>query len=176
MKIIDLMETDTFYHISDNPNLVPNEDYEPKQGQMGKAFYVTSEPKMWQDSLGGRKYMYEIDTSNLNITNDSPTRSELNDWALENGYFEMAIQRRKNGEVILDLDGAPMVRPTVTAKATKFLWQDPMTGSTLNGLQNEFMRQQGFDGYEAEYSPEGHQIAIWNFDKIKLKRVGDKLS
>lgn len=169
MRLSQLIEQ-IVYHISDNPNLEPSKEYSPRLGQMGKVFYVTSTPHVWAASLGMRKYVYAVDISNLNIAkkNDYPSREDLSKWAVKKGYMRLELVKRDNGDIVLDINDKPMIRPTLTDKAKPFIWKDPMTGDSLNGLRNEYMKDHGFDGYEAEYSPDGHQIGIWNFDKIKI--------
>lgn len=170
MKFHDIITEDIYYHISNDPNLKVDKDYEPRQGQLGKVFYITSEPDVWEASLGEREFIYTIDARNLKIAKgrDYPSNKELMDWALENGYMEMKPLTRPNGEPVLDINDKPMIRPVETEKALEIMWQDPMTGSRMNGLYNQYLKEKGFDGYEAEYSRDGHQIGVWNIDKIKV--------
>lgn len=165
------------YHVSDNPNLKISKDYNPKQGQLGKGLYVTKDPKVWQGGqIGKRPYVYEVDASNLKIADDYPTRGELIDWGSKNGYYKKDFLKKPNGEYVLGKDGGPMKVWQETPKAEKLMsYKDPMTGSKMSGLEQEYLKSKGYDGVSASYSPDGEQSLIFNYDKIKITPVKPKL-
>jgi hypothetical protein len=161
------------FHVSDNPNLIVDASHKPAQGQMGQRFYATSEPEVWQDGgIGTRPHVYEIDTSNLKIASgaDVPDRETLTKFGLDNGYYEMGKVKRQDGSFVVGDDGQPIIRPVETKKAIARSdeYQDPMTGSRSDWLEEEYLRANGFDGVEASYSPDGHQVSIFNKEKVKL--------
>lgn len=167
-----------WYHVSDNPNLEINFNYIPRQGSMGKGFYVTKEPEIWSDgNLGKRPYTYEVYGANIATPIDRPDRKKLVEWGIENGYFEMGVIKKPDGSTVLDLNGEPLIRPIETDKFKKVMWQDPMTGVSTHALEHEYLKSKGFDGIEASYSPEGNQAIIFSPEKIKLskKEIKDEL-
>jgi len=161
------------YHVSDNPNLKISKDYEPKQGQLGKGFYVTNNPETWQGGqIGKRDYVYEVDKSGLEIADTYPTRSELIEWGSENGYYKKDLLKKPDGEYVLGDDGKPMLIWQETPKAEKLMtYKDPLTGDKLSGLEQEYLKSKGFDGVTASYSPDGEQSLIFNYDKIKITPI-----
>ena len=83
--------------------------------------------------------------------------------------MEIKTLTRDNGEIILSLEGKPLKGAVTTPLAHKFMWQDPMSGNRMNGLENLYLKEHGFDGLEASYSPEGHQIVLFDASKVRLK-------
>jgi hypothetical protein len=166
-----IQEARKLYHVSDNPNLKINKDYQPKQGQLGKGLYVTKDPEIWQGGqIGKRPYVYEIDASNLKIADNYPSRTELIEWGSKNGYYKKDFLKKPNGEYVLGSDGKPMKIWQETPKAEKLMtYKDPMTGSKMSGLEQEYLKSKGYDGVSASYSPDGEQSLIFNYDKVKLK-------
>jgi len=164
------------YHVSDNPNLKINKDYQPKQGQLGKGLYVTKDPEIWQGGqIGKRPYVYEIDTSNLKIADDYPLRGELIDWGSKNGYYKKDFLKKPNGEYVLGQDGKPMKIWQETPKAEKLMdYKDPMTGDKMSGLRQEYLKSKGYDGVSASYSPDGEQSLIFNYNKVKINQTKTK--
>lgn len=167
---VDESGSGRLFHVSDRPDLKIDRNYEPKRGQMGKGFYATNEPEVWQSGqIGNRPYVYEVDTNNLNIAKEFPTQKELIDWGSKNGYFKYEPLKRPSGEIVRGPDGSVIKSWVETPKAQKFMkYQDPMTGETMSGLQHEYLKAKGYDGAAASYSPDGQQIVIFNYDKIKL--------
>jgi len=172
------MLADKLYHVSDNPNLKIDTNYNPKQGQLGKGFYVTKNPETWQSGqIGNRPYVYEIDNAGLNIAKDYPTRDELINWGSKNGYYTKDVLKKPDGNYVLGMDGKPMKVWQETPKALKLMeYQDPMTGSKMSGLEQEYLKSKGYDGVSASYSPDGEQSVIFNYDKIKIKPKVDPLT
>jgi hypothetical protein len=172
------MLADKLYHVSDNPNLKIDTNYNPKQGQLGKGFYVTKNPETWQSGqIGNRPYVYEIDNAGLNIAKDYPTRDELIKWGSKNGYYTKDVLKKPDGNYVLGMDGKPMKVWQETPKALKLMeYQDPMTGSKMSGLEQEYLKSKGYDGVSASYSPDGEQSVIFNYDKIKIKPKVDPLT
>lgn len=175
-EFVKAQGTNKLYHVSDNPNLKLSKDYQPKQGQLGKGLYVTKDPEIWQGGqIGKRPYVYEIDANNLKIANDYPTRSELIDWGSKNGYYKKDFLKKPNGEYVLGQDGNPMKVWQETPKAEKLMdYKDPMTGSKMSGLEQEYLKSKGYDGVSASYSPDGEQSLIFNYDKIKINPIKTK--
>jgi hypothetical protein len=161
------------YHISNDPDLKINASHDLRQGVLGRGFYVTGEPRVWKDGgLGGkRNYTYKVFTNNLKVATDKPSAAQLNKWAIEKGYMKMAPVIRPSGEQVLDLDNKPMIRPDITELGKQFIWRDPVTGKSMNDLENKYLSDHGFNAYEAQYSPEGHQIIIFDPSIVKLKRI-----
>ena len=158
-----------WYHLSDSPNLVVDAKYKPRLGEMGQGFYVTSQPKAWADSLD-RKCIYKIlNSADFKIATDGPSPKQLIEWAIVKGFMEIKTLTRDNGEIILSLEGKPLKGAVTTPLAHKFMWQDPMSGNRMNGLENLYLKEHGFDGLEASYSPEGHQIILFDASKVRLK-------
>jgi len=175
-EFVKAQRTNKLYHVSDNPNLKLSKDYQPKQGQLGKGLYVTKDPEIWQGGqIGKRPYVYEIDASNLKIANDYPASSELIDWGSKNGYYKKDFLKKPNGEYVLGIDGKPMKIWQETSKAEKLMdYKDPMTGSKMSGLEQEYLKSKGYDGVSASYSPDGEQSLIFNYDKVKINPVKTK--
>jgi len=170
-----IIERRNWYHISDDPDLQPSHGHKPRQGQLGLGFYVTTQPKVWQVSLGKRQFLYKVlNPHDFNIATEKPSHVQLADWAIEHGFMEMRPVIKQSGEVILDDDGEPLVRPDITEKGQRLLWQDPMTGGKMAGLENQYLIDHGFDGYEAGYSRDGHQIILFDPSKVKLKRLQNR--
>lgn len=174
--IREYLNENKMFHLSNNPNLVIDKNYKPKQGQLGKGFYVTKNINDWgEESIGKRDYIYEIinfDELNIAKPTEQPSRKELVDFGLEMGFYKMGKVIKPNGEIVKDLDGNDMIRPIETDKYKKYAtYQDPMTGSSIDFLEQECLKSKGFDGKEPYYSRDGHQIIIWNYDRIKLKRI-----
>jgi hypothetical protein len=164
------------FHVSDNPNLTINKEYSPKQGQLGKGFYLTNNPDVWNEgNIGDRPFVYQVENpESLNIASPEiyPSRKQLVKFGVENGFYKMGIVTKPNGEKVKELDGSDMVRPIETDKyRIHATYSDPMTGSSSDFLAHEYLKQLGYDGLSPEYSRDGHQIIIWNYDKIKLKRI-----
>ena len=171
MGLVEAMKA--LYHVSNNPNLEIDPNHEHRQGEMGKGFYVTTDPRAWRDTLTGR-YVYSVDPRPLRIArgHNYPSHVQLAHWAIERGYMRMApVVRPATGEVIRDQAGEPLIRPEVTEAGKRFLWQDPMTGGSIMGLANEYLREKGFNALEASYSPEGQQIIILDPSVVKLKKI-----
>ena len=175
-EFVEAQKKNKMYHVSDNPNLIINKDYKPKQGQLGKGLYVTKDPEIWQGGqIGKRPYVYEIDANNLKIANDYPVRSELMDWGSKNGYYKKDFLKKPNGEYVLGQDGNPMKIWQETPKSEKLMdYKDPMTGSKMSGLEQEYLKSKGYDGVSASYSPDGEQSLIFNYDKIKINPIKTK--
>jgi hypothetical protein len=175
MRIHEITETvRKLYHVSDDPNLEINPKHDLAQGQLGRGFYVSCYPKAWRASLGKRPYVYLVDRSPLKIAKDAPSGAdkEFIDWAVEKGYMKIGPVVRPNGDSVFELDDkTPLIRPSVTDIGQRFLWKDPMTGGGLTGLINEYLRDHGFNAYEARYSRDGHQIIIFDLSVVRLKRV-----
>ena len=53
-------------------------------------------------------------------------------------------------------------------------YKDPMTGSKMSGLEQEYLKSKGYDGVSASYSPDGEQSLIFNYDKVKINPVKTK--
>jgi hypothetical protein len=164
------------YHVSNNPNLKIDKNYSPKQGQLGKGFYVTKDPEIWQGGqIGKRPYVYEVNTNNLKLADNYPTRNELIDWGSKEGYYKNDFLKKPNGEYVLGQDGKPMKVWQETPKAEKLMdYKDPMTGNKMSGLEQEYLKAKGYDGTSASYSPDGEQAVIFNYDKIKLSPTKTK--
>jgi len=174
--IREYLNENKVFHLSNNPNLVIDKNYNPKQGQLGKGFYVTKNVDDWgEESIGKRDYVYEIinfDELNIAKPSEQPSRKDLVDFGLENGFYKMSKVVKPNGDVVKDLDGSDIMRPIETDKYKKYAtYQDPITGSSIDFLEQEYLKSEGFDGKEPYYSRDGHQIIVWNYDKIKLKRI-----
>ena len=59
--IREYLNENKVFHLSNNPNLIIDKNYNPKQGQLGKGFYVTKNIDDWgEESIGKRDYVYEI--------------------------------------------------------------------------------------------------------------------
>jgi len=164
------------YHLSNNPNLIIDKDYNPKQGQLGKGFYVTKNIDDWgEEYIGKRDYIYQIKNfKDLKIAkpNEQPNRNRLVDFGIENGFYRMGKLVKPNGEIVKDLEGNDLIAPIETDKYIRYAtYQDPMTGSSDDFLEQEYLKLNGFDGKEPYYSRDGHQIIIWNYDKIQLEIV-----
>ena len=174
--IREFLNESKVYHLSNNPNLKIDKNYNPKQGQLGKGFYVTKNIDDWGvESIGKRDYVYEIENfDELRIAQpkDQPNRKQLVEFGIKNGFYKMDRVIKPNGDVVKDLDGNDLIRPIETEKYKKYAtYIDPMTGSSIDFLEQEYLKSKGFDGKEPYYSRDGHQIIIWNYDKIKLKRI-----
>lgn len=163
-----------WYHLSNDPQLDPQHNYDVRQGQLGRGFYITADPKVWKDTLDKRGYTYKvINPNDFKISADSPNvgNQDFVDWAVDKGYMEIKKVTRPDGREVLDLNDQPMYRPDFTETGKTFLWQDPMTGKTTNDIENEYLKDHGFDGYEPVYSRDGHQIILFDPTKVKLKRL-----
>lgn len=174
MKLTELLEatSNKLYHISNDNNLIINPDHDFHQGQLGRGFYVTKDIKSWKDSLGVRRYIYSVDSKPLKIAFDAPAlySNEFVNWAIDKGYMKKIIIKKPSGETVYELDNVtPMIRPELTDLGKTFIWQDPMTGQQLNDLRNEYLKDHGYNAYEPTYSPDGHQIIIFDLSVIKLK-------
>jgi hypothetical protein len=180
MKLSHLFEEIRhWYHLSDDPNLNPQHDYDVRQGQLGRGLYVTSNPKSWNDTLGKRKYTYKVVNPNyFKIATKSPDIGDKRfvEWAIEKNYMEIRKVVRPNGIEVLDMNDQPMFRPDFTETGKKFLWQDPMTGKKTNDIENEYLKDHGYDGYEPSYSRDGQQIILFNPSKVILKKLKNRSS
>lgn len=163
-----------WYHVSDDPDLNLQAGFHPRQGQLGRGFYVSADRRIWRDSLGKRRYTYKvINPQEFRISPDRPNLNDQQfiDWALAKGYMEIRPVMRPDGREVLGLDDKPMHRPDFTEEGQKFLWQDPMTGSKTQDIENEYLKDHGFDGYEPVYSRDGHQIILFDPTKVRLRKL-----
>jgi hypothetical protein len=176
-EFVNSQTKNKLYHVSENPNLKIDPNYSPKQGQLGKGFYVSKDSETWRGGqIGKRDYVYEIDAKDLRIAEDYPTRSELINWGKDRGYFEYKTTRKPNGEIVY-LSGTkkPHKSWQETEKAKKLMtYKDPMTGDIMSGLEQQYLKDKGYDGVSASYSPDGEQSVIFNYDKIKIKPAKTK--
>lgn len=163
------------YHLSNSSNLKLDIDYAHRQGELGRGLYVTDSPEDWEgEQIGERPYLYEVVSfGDLKISGpkDYPSRQQLVEWGLDNGYYEIRQVEKPNGEKLYNDDGSALVRPIETDKYDRESYKDNMTGRSDLFLVNAYMKEKGFDGISPEYSPDGQQYLIWNLDKVRLKRI-----
>ena len=174
--IREFLNETNVYHLSNNPNLIIDKKYNPKQGQLGKGFYVTKNINDWgEESIGKRDYVYGVENfDELKIAqpNEQPSRKDIVDFGIRNRFYKMGKVIKPNGDVVKDSEGNDLIRPIETEKYKKYAtYKDPMTGSSIDFLEQEYLKSKGFDGKEPLYSRDGHQIIIWNYEKIKLNRI-----
>jgi GNAT superfamily N-acetyltransferase len=156
----------TVYHMSNTPNLKIDPNHKSVSGGIG-AFYVTQEPEVWKDSLN-RKYVstFTLPSSAIAHEKDTPSRIQLNKWAIENGYMKREVVHRENGDVVYELDDVtPMVRPALTDKAKELPYygnKDPLRGGGDDFLLYAYLKAHGFSAVESIYSPDGHEIAVFD--------------
>ena len=144
-----------------------------ESGGVGEVF-LTAEPEVWMDSLDRQgenitKWFFPKEK----IATESPDIMELNDWAITEGYLERKPLIRPNGEPVLNTDGSPVIAPEETQKGMNLPFydtRDPMRGGNQDKhLLYAYLKSKGFSAYESEYSPDGHEIAV--FDPSEIKSV-----
>lgn len=161
------------YHVGDMKTPRIKYEHEIQTGGAGEL-YLTSDPGAWVDTL-------EREEDNISrwaiprdmIATRSPNRKELIDWAIEEGYMKMDTVRKPGGEIVYELDNkTPLVRPTETerGKALPFYnVKDPMRGGgeLQKHLNYAYLKEAGYIAYQSEYSPEGHEIAVFDLTYIE---------
>ncbi len=164
----------TVYHVSSQKDWKLDLNHNPQTGGIG-AFYVTTQPEVWQETLH-RRYVhaFEIPTDVIaHSPKDYPSRDELVAWAVKQGYMSMQVVKRPSGEVVTEWGSdEPMIRPELAEKAKTlplYGTKDPMRGGGLTFLEYAFLKDDGFSAVESYYSPDGQEIAV--FDTSCLKPV-----
>lgn len=160
-----------FYHVgkAKNPSIRNNGIQTGGKGE----FYLTSRPDQWIDALdrkGQPVQSWYLDPKR--ISTKWPSMDNITKWGIENGYLTREVVRKPSGEIVLELDNkTPMVRPIETAKGKALPFYgviDPMRGD--GGQQHlgyAYLQSQGYAAYESEYSPDGHEILVFNPNQIK---------
>ena len=132
-------------------------------------FFVSSDPEVWKDTLGrGQDQVTDWAIPKDQIATESPSQRELADWAIDRGFLEQQTVTRPDGSVVYELDGVtPMVRPVETSAGKDLPFygvKDPLRGGgqIQKHLLYAYLSEQGYKAYQSEYSPDGHEIAIFD--------------
>lgn len=159
----------TLYHVSDKENVTPSvRTTGISSGGIGE-FYLTAEPEVWKATLGRDKvtpYLLRRDQ----IATEWPATKTLNGWGVANGYLVKERITRPTGEVLFDTEGREMSQfvETDSGKGLPFYGaRDPMRGGNRNAhLAYAYFREQGYVAYESEYSPDGHEVVVFDTNGV----------
>jgi len=168
MKTIDAKFIAVF-HVSDTKNLSLNSSHKGRTGGIG-AFYVTETPGAWMDALN-RKHIHSFYILETKIVKISPSQQDIYAWALKNNYLEIKKVVRPDGTLVHEMDGkTPLMRPELTKKAEELPFfgnKDPLRGGGLLFLEYAYLRSEGFAAIESQYSPDGHEIAVFDLTALQ---------
>jgi hypothetical protein len=177
---LDLEGYTILFHVGEC--VTPDSNHVPKSGGVGE-FWLSSQPDCWKDALDDRQRIIKVavPTSAIATHNDVPSMKALVEWGVKRGYLETKPVIKPDGTPVLELDDqTPLVRAFDTEVGKKLPFRgvlDPMRGNDgLKYLEYAFLKEKGFCALESLYSPDGHEVAVFELSRIRVISIGETLT